>query len=481
VQYSLEPFQPSPSNPFDRAAAAHLARRAGFGATPEQIERWVSIGPQRSVDRYVDFPEVDEALEEELERLGTEFREPTGGDAGPATRRVRRWWIYRMVRGRFPLQENLTLFWHNHFASQESKVVRAVMLLRQNQLFRKLAGAPFGELLRGVAYDAAMLQYLDNRLSVKENPNENWARELMELFTLGVDRYTQRDVVELSRIFTGWSTPTDDSPDFLFNADDHDTGDKVLLGQTIRGVTGDGGTAEGEQALDLLVARDDCARFISRKLIGWFVSHDPSKELVDALASRLREVGFSIREGVRTLLGSEAFFDPANRRQRYRSPIDMVVGASRALDIQNPHLVNLDSYTERMGMRLFEPPSVAGWRLGSAWASSAVVLPRVSFGLALSELPHSRRTVTGRPAINLDRIIGKIGGADGTTDHDPLGTLIDRVTQHLLSKGLGAERRESLRSYLADAVRRQGGAPNYRKLVRGLIHLVVSSPEYAVE
>lgn len=479
--HSLRTFVPSPSQPFDRDAAAHLARRAGFGATPEQIERWVSIGPERAVDRYVDFPEVDEALEEELARLGTEFREPEGGEAGPATARARRWWIYRMVRGRFPLQEKLTLLWHDHFACQESKVVRAALVLQQNKLLRRHAGAPFGDLLRAVSYDAAMLCYLDNRLSVKESPNENWARELMELFTLGVDRYSQRDVTELARIFTGWSTPTDDSPDFVFRKEDHDTGDKVLLRQTIAGVEGDAGTDEGEQALRILVSQDDCARFIARKLIGWFVTHDPSDELIDALAVRLREVDMSIREAVRTLLASEAFFAPEHRRSRYRSPIDVVIATARALDLQNPHLADLERFAERMGMLLFEPPSVAGWRHGSAWASSAAILPRVSLGRALSELPHSRRTVTGSAAINLDRIVGKQAAAEGDYSARSLRALVDRVSLYLLSKELDPERRDALTNYLRDVVDRSGGAPKHRELVRGLIHLIVSSPDCAVE
>src|SRR5476649_1086071 len=202
---SLEPYQPTVEDPWDREKAAHLLRRAGFGGPAAEIERLVQLGFERAVDALVDF----DAEDPDLERL----IHATGGALGdiddperpgqPLIENVRLWWLFRMVHTRSPLREKLTLLWHDHFACQENEDLRATLVLQQNRLFRTHAAGSFRELLHAVARDPAMLMFLDNRTNDKEHPNENWARELMELFTLGIDRYTQKDVVAIARAFTG--------------------------------------------------------------------------------------------------------------------------------------------------------------------------------------------------------------------------------------------------------------------------------------
>jgi uncharacterized protein (DUF1800 family) len=217
----LSPIAPTEWN---AQTAAHLARRAGFGATPEEIEQLATLGPEAAVASFVDLPAEDSELELEIRSVGGELGdivEREGVSSYEIVDRLRDWWLYRMVATRAPLRERLTLCWHDHFATQESKVKRAPLLLQQNRMLRSLAAGRFGELVHAVARDAAMLVFLDNRLNVRANPNENWARELLELFTLGIDRYSQRDVTELSRVFTGWSTPDVKSVDFIFVPAEH--------------------------------------------------------------------------------------------------------------------------------------------------------------------------------------------------------------------------------------------------------------------
>ena len=447
----------------------------------------MGLGPEGAVSRFVDFGEEDEALDREIAALGPELdlRSKRPGAYGAATTgRLRRWWVYRMVRGAEPLQEKLALFWHDHFACQESKVIRTHLLLAQNELFRAFAAAPFGELLRAVARDPAMLVFLDNRLSEKGRPNENWARELVELFTLGVDRYTQRDVTELARVFTGWTTPRPDSAEFRFEPGLHDTGDKELLGRTIRGRAGERGIEEGDEAIEIILGREECSRFLAGKLLAWFADDGPAPAVQEELAARLRSSNYSIREALRALFRSAWFHAPERRFGLYKHPVELAVSAARAVELQNVHLFGLEQHLESMGMELFEPPSVAGWDHGEAWVRTGSVAPRLNFALALSELAHARRRIAGRASLDLDALAG---AGDGTA------ALVAALAGRLLQRPLEPGQAEALAGFLdtlgpepADSSG-SPGAPGGREArawrrerIRAGLHLVLATPQFAL-
>ncbi|MCC6407955.1 MAG: DUF1800 domain-containing protein [Planctomycetes bacterium] len=405
IEDPLAPFEPSPTEPWDAARAAHLARRAGFGTRPDEVRELVALGPRAAVDRLVDFADEDRELDAELAAKGGSLAEldnqnRIGERLGENTRA---WWLYRMVRGRAPLQEKLCLFWHAHFACRESELLPPPLLLAQNRTFRRLAAARFGDVLAAVARDPAMLVFLDNRSNEKTRPNENWARELLELFTLGVGAYEQHDVVEVARVFTGWRLSPDGSA-FAFAPEHHDDGDKRVLGERIAGRGGPEGEREGVELLARLARDPRTAERLAGKLARWFLADEPEPACVAALATELVARDFSVRETLRTLLCSRAFHAPDSRFALARTPVDLVVAAARTLEVQNAHLLGLERTTARMGMQLLRPPNVAGWKLGKHWIHPSAAAHRASFARELAALPHTTRSVDGRAALDLERL-----------------------------------------------------------------------------
>jgi len=484
----LDPFVPTSQDPWDAARAAHLARRAGFGASPDEVARLVELGPEAAVASFVDFADVDEDLEETLAGLGGDLVDfMTARTTSARVDAVRRAWLFRMVHGAQPLQEKLTLLWHDHFAIQESKVIRAPMIDGHVRTLRARCAGPFRALVGAVARDPAMLHYLDNRVSTGDAPNENWARELVELFTLGVDRYEQRDVVELARIFTGWTTPARNVNEFVFVPAQHDAGDKTLFGEPLEGRDGPDGIREGEDALDRIVARGDCARFVAHRLVEWFAEHDPPAEVVDALAEALCENGLVVREGLRALFRSRWFLARERAFSMVRNPVELVVAQARAVGLQNADRAGLGRATRRMGMQLFEPPSVAGWEHGDAWTGPSTGAARLDVALQIAELPHSSRRVVGRATIDLDAITSPARDEDGSLD---LGRLVDVALALVvrqsgeLVRELDDERRAVLVDFLAGVRERASAELSERKrdraVTRAALHLVLSLPEAAV-
>jgi uncharacterized protein (DUF1800 family) len=473
----LEAFQPTRTRPWDERAAAHLARRAGFGANGDELRELVELGLDGAVARFVDFPDGDPELDKEIAAQGGALgaMEADASDARLVAR-ARLLWTYRLACARHPLREKLALFWHDHFATSESKVLRVGQLAPQIELFRTDGAGRFGALLSKLARDPAMLVYLDNRTSKKDHPNENWSRELMELFTLGVGHYTQRDVHEIARAFTGWSTPERSSGIFVYQAGDHDTNDKEVLGNTIRGRDGDAGMEEGEEVLAILAKHPACAQRLARKLCERFVAHDAPEGIVHAVAAELTLSDLSIRDTLRALFRSDAFHHPDLHFALYKNPVEYAVSAIRALGVRNVHLFDLPERLTRMGMRLFEPPSVAGWPPGRAWIQSSYLIERFDFALALSELPHTSRKVAGATAIDFDAIVPDSDGAE-------LSQLVDALSQRLLQRRLRDSERQTLVDYARGASAGPGGGRVFdrprRETVRGLVQLVLSTPEFS--
>jgi uncharacterized protein (DUF1800 family) len=290
--------------------------------------------------------------------------------------RIQAIWLYRMIFTPQPLRERMTLFWHNHFATSNVKVQNPALMQRQNHLLRALAFGDFRALLTAMGRDPAMLIWLDSTINRKAKPNENYAREVMELFSLGRGHYSEKDIREAARAFTGWFVVHDQ---FEVVPRQHDGGPKTVLGRT--------GQWTGDDIPRILVEQPACAEFICRKLFRHFVSETrvPSDRLIAPLACAFRDSGYQVEKPVAMILRSNLFFDPSIRRCRVKSPVEYAVGTIRSLEILNP-TVQISALAEacgRMGQSLYAPPSVAGWDGGPGWINSTAMLARANLALGL--------------------------------------------------------------------------------------------------
>ncbi|WP_408967957.1 DUF1800 family protein [Paraburkholderia sp. BL6669N2] len=283
---------------------------------------------------------------------------------------LRSWWVREMLTTPSPLTERMTLFWHNHFTSGQDKVPYPQQMAQQNMLLRRDALGNFGELLHDIAKDPAMLQYLDGASNRKGKPNENFAREVMELFTLGEGHYTQRDVSEAARAYTGWSLDPDTQA-YVWRANQHDDGEKTVLGET--------GPFNGDQVLDILLARPETATFVTAKLWREFVSDTPDPSRVEPIAARFRASHYDIKVALRGVFLSEAFWDDGDRGVLVKSPAEFVVGTLRAFDIGYDNTAPFASQIRTLGENLFYPPNVKGWPGGTTWINSSTLLARKQF------------------------------------------------------------------------------------------------------
>src|SRR5262245_7449272 len=299
-----KPWKPTPADPWNRTWVAHLYRRAAFGANREELIEADKLGLDGTLDLLLNGQaQASEIL-------------PTLLDVGrvAATRddngvQIRGWWLYCMLQGGHPLREKLTLFWHNHFATSIAKVRDANLMFRQNCLLREHALSPFGPMLQAVSRDGAMLVWLDSNSNVKGKPNENYARELMELFSLGVGNYTEKDVREAARAFTGWHTG---NGGFQFVAAQHDDGQKTVLGKT--------GNWDGTDIVKIVLEQPAAARFLVRKLYSYFVSEiTPPDALLEPLCDLFRKNDYDVKALMKTMLASRLFFSDHALRKRIKS------------------------------------------------------------------------------------------------------------------------------------------------------------------
>lgn len=295
-------------------------------------------------------------------------------------------WINEMVATPSPLTERMTLFWHGHFTSGQDKVPFPQTMAAQNALLRREALGNFGALLHAVAKDPAMLQYLDGASNRKGRPNENFAREVMELFTLGEGHYTQRDVTEAARAMTGW-TVDPDTMRFVVRPEWHDAAGKTILGET--------GAFDGDGFLDILLKQPQAARFIAGKLWREFVSDTPDAGELETVAERFRASGYEIRTALGALWSTDAFWDPRNRGVLVKSPVEFVVGTVRLFDVGYGDPQMLANTVRTLGQNLFYPPNVKGWPGGAMWINSTTLLARKQF---VEQLFRATETAGMRPA-----------------------------------------------------------------------------------
>jgi uncharacterized protein (DUF1800 family) len=361
-EWAWAPCRPDPGNPWSRRLAAHLYRRAGFGADSATLDDAVKLGLAATVQRLCNPPAPPAEFEKTIAVLAE--RTVAGGNS----QQLAAWWLYRIQNTPDPLAEKLTLFWHGHFATSAAKVDKPQMMLDQNQLLREHAKGKFAEMVKSISRDPAMLIYLDSTSNRRIHPNENYARELMELFCLGVGHYTETDVKEVARAFTGWEVLGDH---FRFDPSQHDKASKTFLAQS--------GNFDGKDAIRIILAQPAAPRFIAAKLIRFFVFDEPTAPdtLIEPIANHLRESDFNIASAVEKILSSNLFFSPLSFGRKIRSPVELGMGLLKTLGITT-NLIKLNQSMSTLGQGLLFPPNVKGWDGGRTWINSSTLLGRAN-------------------------------------------------------------------------------------------------------
>jgi hypothetical protein len=439
--------------------AAHLLERAGFGGTPEEIQALAKMTPAQAVARLVRFegtdashlppfdhsgvfdpgldpfppsrPAVTDLAKEKGEALGIKVKPDGNRRLQPVvdeffywlrasvleTNRVSYWWANRMLTSPRPLQEKMALFWHGHFASNEAKVRDYRKLLGQLELFEKQGTGNFKGLVVAVAQDPAMLSFLDAGVNVKGASNENFAREIMELFTMGVGNYSEKDVREAARAFTGWNYK---GLKFVVNKDQHDDGEKTFLGKT--------GHFDGAEVIDIILQQPATADYIAGKIYRFFVRQDLSPELQKQLGSVLRQNNYEIDPLLEKIFLSRDFYSPASVGTHIKSPVELAVTTYKKLGLKNvPGVPDFNSSTAALGQQLFSPPTVAGWAGGQSWITPGLLLERGNFARDvlfpdISFLPPDRFTGGGEVRRVAERIREGMDISSATMDEGKSGT-----------------------------------------------------------
>jgi hypothetical protein len=562
----------SPITPADwtRERAAHLIERAGFGETPDEIVKLTAMRPKDVVDRLVDYEQVDNrqlrAFDEsgiwdpdmdpfppsraETVRIAHERGEALGIKVLPAgnsrrlqpivdkffyglyangieTQRLGLWWANRMLATRRPLEEKLALFWHGHFATGENKVRDYRMMLQQNEMFRARASGKLRDLLIGILKDPAMLVYLDNGENVKKHPNENFGRELLELFTMGVGNYTEHDVREAARAFTGWSN---DVLAFKFNAELHDDGEKTFLGQT--------GHFNGEDIIDIILKQPVTAEFIAAKLYRYFVREEISDAVKKDLGRTLRDNGYALKPLLKRIFLSKDFYSAPAYATQIKSPVHLVVSTYKKMGLgEIPTIPDFGRMTASLGQSLFDPPNVAGWAAGRTWITPATLLhrgnlfrevlfadvkgfrppdrsmsatdarvgQRLAQGMNITEATREGDAESNMMVDREEDYNTRYGGYKGTMDAFARTKLIprrtapielttivkvaradtaDKVVDHFVERFLRVRLADADRTVLVEFLRGKLGSnevrpsPTLESALRELLYLVLSTPEY---
>jgi uncharacterized protein (DUF1800 family) len=416
---------------------AHLLRRLGLGASFAEKDFYGKLGVDGTINQLIEYDKVPEGFDVSPLRFAVEDQNDNEVLRIPA---LVSWWTLRMLSTHRPLQEKLTLFWHDHFAVSASKINQALMMLDYLNTLRSGANGKFRDLLLAASRDPAMIRWLDNETNVKGKPNENFAREIMELFTLGIGNYTEKDIQEAARAFTGWAfapsvnrreavwvqqRPQELIMDnakagkpafvFLFRPAMHDTGVKMVLENE--------GPFGGEDVCDILAVHPKTASHLVKKLWEWFCYMDPEPKLVDRLAKKYLDSGTAIKPVLRAIAESDEFWSEKCVRRQVKNPVDFTLTIYRQLGMGPISLQALenarneraalaasrgvDVAMEKQGMKLLYPPDVAGWDWGSAWVSSATMVERIKVADALFKGPANRnefaRSILGDKPLSTER------------------------------------------------------------------------------
>lgn len=477
--------------------AGHLLRRAGFGGTPQEIRDTHAKGLERAVRELVDVPDLAAqvpppawAHPHNIAAIRAQAREAKmDGDEGREKLKelrlmegeevvdLRSWWLQRMLHGPAALLEKVTLFWHGHFATSAQKVRDIYWMWLQNDTLRRNALGNFATLVKKMSRDPAMMIYLDLQQSRKEHPNENWARELMELFTVGIGHYSELDVREAARAFTGYRLNLTDQQ-FRFAPFQQDRTVKTVLGRT--------GPLTGDDVIDLLVRQPACAQFIARKLWRFFADDEPTNETIDRVARTLRTHNFEMRPVLREIFSSEEFYVDHVMRRQIKSPVQYIVQTTKLLEAELPSGIVMQNAMRQMGQILFAPPNVKGWDGGKSWITTSTLLFRYNFAgylingdAALSGPaggakigPGFQRPVqksaaaVSRPPVDINRMV------PASLRNQP-EKLVDHLSSRLFQTVAPEKERTAFLQYLEIRKPDRSDAT-----LRGLVHLMMSTPQF---
>jgi uncharacterized protein (DUF1800 family) len=473
-----QPWQPDDNQPWSLRWAGHLYRRAAFGATLDELRQAVKDGPKVTLDRLLAGDPDAKQYESLIADTGASIAK--GNDESA----LRGWWLYVMLNSGQPLREKLTLFWHNHFATSIAKVRSTEAMHAQNQTLRRHALGKFGPMLADMSRDPAMLVWLDSNRNIKGQANENYSREVMELFTLGVGQYTEPDIREAARAFTGWHT---DGEQFTFAARFHDDGPKKFLGQA--------GNWDGTDVQRILLSQPAVAKFLVRKLYRYLIAEapEPTDALLEPLAERLRHSEYDIGDLVATMLRSRHFFSEYAYRQRVKSPVEYALGVVRTM---HPTIAPRDLVgpLESMGQSLFAPPNVKGWPGGKAWLNSATVLARQNFAQQMvgGAAPPQAPAVPGASgAANV--VFSVVAQSDFTSTTPPkradIANFVERekatdpaavvnlLADLLLQGDIGDDTRKKLTAFVAEGKPEKAA---WQQRVHEIAHALMTLPEYTL-
>ena len=424
-------FHPLSEKNWNRYSAAHLLNRAGFGGTPAEIDRLHALGPDKAVASFLDadddsdlFPppplmdpearfsyyqQVKEAADEEQRKV---LRKDFTRTDREEILSLRVWWLNRMRYTSDPLREKTTLFWHGHFATSNQKVKDAFAMWQQNETLRHHALGRFPAMLKEMSRDPAMIKWLDLNQSRRDHPNENFAREVMELFSLGEGHYSESDVMEAAKAFTGYRIDPK-ACSFRMDKKAFDPGPKTVFGKM--------GNFSGDEIIDMITAMPQCARFIGRKLWTFFVAENPDEETVSGVAGLLLGNGYDIGATLGVIFRSEGFYSPKVVHHQIKSPVEWMIQTTKMLEIPLPDTLVLDNALSILGQILFAPPNVKGWDGGRSWISASSLLYR--YNLAAYLLSGKARILGGGKGVTarvpLDQIIspGERGSRMSLLDH----------------------------------------------------------------
>ncbi len=505
IDSSTVPIRP---RDFGYEQARHLLLRAGFGGTPKQINTVASWGPEKAVDYIVNYETVSHEAPDEgtfdrdiMRPINAEER----GELATARRRgdevavarlrasrqeaerfdrqqmlkMQHWWLKRMIETPRPLEEKMTLFWHGHFATSYRTIEDSYHMFQQNLMFRRNAVGNFADLLFAIIRDPAMIAYLDNNDSRKGRPNENLARELMELFSLGVGNYTEQDIKEGARALTGYTFEDDE---FVFNRGNHDGDPKAILG--VRG------KLDGDDLVKAILSNPACAKFICTKVYRYFVSHYPTgrpsldksaETVIRQLAHTFVSDRYDIKPVLRRLFLSEHFYQPELINEMIKSPAEIVVGSVRSLNTPVRDLGVLTDAMNLMGQNIFFPPSVKGWDGGKSWINTATLFVRQNIlcFLITGKMPQGYDALANSERFDAERLLRELAippTAD-SSEH------VELVAQTMLRFTVGKASRQNTDALLAYA-RSQKPAKNGSaggvtpELVTGMLLLITAMPEY---
>jgi uncharacterized protein (DUF1800 family) len=475
----------------------HILRRAGFGATQEEIDSYARLafgGPTFALGRLLSYKQIPDDVDEKIGKSGYVAITATGAFLPTANiAHARQRWLFRMVHSDRSLQEKMALFWHNHFATAYTKIAGDVgateatrmlaakpaedpgVVKGQLELFREYALGNFRDLLVAVAQDPAMLVWLDGRTNFRRQPQENFARELMELFTMGVGTFAETDVYAGARVFTGWNLARPGSGAaqhyaFNYNPNEHETSAKEFTfpiypdgGKIIPGRAAASGMQDGLNLINAVTRHPATGPRLARKLYYFFVNEvdPPDAGLIDQMSNAYYSSGFEIEAVMRVLILSPQFRDPSNYYKRYSWPVEFVVRSLKEVGWAGFSVNDALTPLINMGQQLFEPPDVAGWDLGPGWFSSGGMLARMNFAAQLA---------TNQKFALRDRSRGH-----GGTQQELLGYMLDRLTP----PEYAADAYNALLDYT------RAGEPNWTGTdaqlatkAAGLVHLILGSGDY---